>query len=193
MSWKKKPKNDLREYWKNEKFDCDKEFLIYQYLCRNIRCKAKINKIEENNRFKDYKSWRQHILEILNGYSEDTIAEFYHFIKLRERLCDIDMGMHISTCVPLIVAFVGGILAQGVLEMVKSFSQNNVSNVIVLAIYSIVIVIFGVVLTFTLTFILYVIVSPYVKSKNEASFWADCLEVVEEYIENEKENNKKRR
>lgn len=193
MCRKKKQVNALKEYWEKEKFDSNTEFLYYQCLCGNIKGKTKINKIDEHNRFRDYKSWRQHIEEILKGYDEDKISEFYHFIKLRERQCDIYMGMNLSMFAPFMVALVAGILVQFEMEMVQSFSQNSFSNVIGIIVYSIMFILGAIILVFVLCFALYAVVNPYVKSKNEVNFWTDCLEVVEEYIKNEKENNREKR
>lgn len=171
----------LRKYWREQGFNSSDEFLAYQYLCGNIRSKKKINKMAQNKRFENYESWREHIEEILGQYDRDRRTEFYHFAKLSKRQCDISMGMHTSAFAPFMVALIAGILTQGIVEIVKYYSKNKILSEIEFIVNYIGLILLGALLFFILIIVFYILVIPYIESKNEVSFWADCLEIVEEY------------
>lgn len=180
--WKgKKRENDPNEYWKEMGFDSNEEFLVYQYLCGKLRNK---NKIREEKRFYKYKSWREHVEEIIENYDKETLSEFLHFVELRRRQCDIDIGTHTSILIPLVVAIMASALVEGTLEIIKNPSTTtNVSEsynpdflVIILCIF--VLLILMIIAALGLAFILYNVIDSYIRSKNETSFWEDCLIIV---------------
>lgn len=184
MSRKKKQRNNHEEYWKERGFDSDKEFLIYQYLCGRLKRQSKINKIDKFKRFCTHKSWKEHIEGIVNSYEEAELSEFYHFIKLRERECDIDISASTSLLLPIVVAIIAGMLTQYVISMSSSFTKYQINSwigFIGFIIALILVIIFnGIVIIGGLTYIFYNTLGPYIRSKNKASFWADCLEIIEE-------------
>lgn len=184
--WKrKKQENTPNEYWKGRGFDSEEEFLIYRYLCGDLRNK---NKIKEEKRFYKYKSWCEHVKRIIENYDEEAMSEFLHFVELKRRQCDINMGMHTSIFIPLVVAITSSGLIECILEIMKNPSATtNVSEsynldffmiILCIIVYSILMVIS----VFGLVFILYNIIDPYIKSKNETSFWEDCLIIVKNKI-----------
>lgn len=186
---RKKQENIPKEYWKKKGFDSDKEFVIYQNLCGNLKAKKKI---EKEKQFYKYMSWREYVEEKIEKYDEETLTEFYHFIKLKRRQCDIDTGMHISIFIPLVVAVISNGIVQCVIEtMINLYSPENASgnydlNVLglILGIAAMSVLMF--ILGLSMYFLLRDVMDPYVKSKNETSFWEDCLEIVKNKIEKEK-------
>lgn len=180
--WKgKKQEKNPNEYWKGKGFDSNEEFLIYQYLCGNLRKK---NKISEEKRFNKYKSWCEHVEEIIENYDKETLSEFFHFVELRRRQCDIDIGMHTSIFIPLVVAVIASGFVGSILEVIKNpstttnVSESYNSDFLVIILSIIIFLILMIILVFGLVFILYNIIDPYIKSKNETSFWEDCLVIV---------------
>ena len=174
MSRKNKQINNREEYWRKKGFDSNREFLIYQYLCGRLRRQSKINKIDKSKQFRTYKSWKEHIEGIVNAYKEDELSEFYHFIILRERACDIDISVSTSLLLPIVVALIGGIVAQNVIYMlisVMEFKANNLLEFIaaIIVLFFVVMVVF-----FIMVIIFREVLLPYIKSKNETSFWSDC-------------------
>lgn len=177
----------LRKYWKDTKgFDSNEEFQIYQYLCGNLKEKA-AKKIDEKKKFKKYKTWREHVEELLKDWDNDTLSEFYHFIKLERRYCDIDMGMHTSFAMPFVITITAGalipwLLNSDFLEGIEIQQMGIIEQFFMFILFLVIIYIFAIVLAFTIVSIL----SPYVKSKNEMVFWEDYLEIVESKMESRK-------
>ncbi len=180
--WKeKKQEKSPNEYWKGKGFDSNEEFLIYRYLCGNLRNK---NKVKDEKRFYKYKSWREHVESIIEDYDEETISEFLHFVELKRRQCDINIGMHTSIFIPLIVAITSSGLVGSALEAIKnqgtttSVSESYNFDLLVIILCALILLIIIIIFTFSLVFILYNAIDPYIKSKNETSFWEDCLIIV---------------
>lgn len=186
MSRKRKQRNRLEEYWKERGFDGDKEFLIYQYLCGSLRGKAKINKIDKSKQFTKYESWKEHIEGIIMAYKGDELSEFYHFIRLRERECDIDINISTSLMWPIVAAIVSGIIAQNAIEMLMSFAKYKITNWIEFMAFSIVLIFSVIMVFFCITVLFYNTLGSYIKPKNKASFWSDCLEIIEEQYKKER-------
>ncbi len=182
MNIKKKQRNNYEEYWKKRGFDSNKEFLIYRYLCGKSRRWPKINKIGKSELFRTYESWKEHIEGIINNYEEDKLSEFYHFVKLKERACDIDISVSASFLLPFIVALIAGMTAPELMKGLMSYAEYKINNwiefiaVMIGFIISIMIIFAGTVI------ILREVLLPYITSKKETSFWKDCLEIVEEKL-----------
>lgn len=182
MNRKKKQRNNYEEYWKKRGFDSNKEFLIYQYLCGKSRRWPKINKIDKSELFHTYESWKKHIEGIINTYEEDKLSEFYHFVKLRERACDIDISVSASFLLPFIVALITGITAPDLMKGLMSFAEYKINNWIEFIAVMIGLSIFIMIIFVGMVIILNKVLLPYITSKKETSFWKDCLEIVEEKL-----------
>lgn len=186
MCKRKKRENIPNDYWKKKGFDCNEEFLIYQYLCGNLKNK---NKIKVEKRFYKYKSWREYVEKTIVNYDQETLLEFLHFVELKRRQCDIDTGMHTAILIPLAVAMTSSGIVGSILEVIKdSNTTTNVSgsySANFLTIILLILIIAVILITFFcgLYFILYNIIEPYIKSKNETSFWEDCLIIVKNKLE----------
>ena len=186
--WKgKKARKTPNEYWKGKGFDSNEEFLIYRYLCGDLRNK---NKVKEEKRFYKYKSWREHVEEIIENYDKETLSEFLHFVELRRRQCDIDIGMHTSIIIPLVVAIISSGLVGSIFEVIKNpstttnVSESYNSDFLVIIFCIFILLVLMIIFVFGLVFILYNIIDPYIKSKNETSFWEDCLIIVRNKMKN---------
>lgn len=157
MNRKKKQRKYLEEYWKKKGFDSEKELLIYQYLCNELG-DWKAKKIEKEYQFREYKLWREHIECIVQNYKEDELIEFYHFIRLKERQCDTNVGIHTLLQIPFVVALVAGVF------------MSNLDKVFQL-----------ILIGFPVWFMIFNnVLAPYIYFKHKASFWSDCLEIIEE-------------
>ena len=126
----------------------------------------------------------------IENYDKETLSEFLHFVELRRRQCDIDVGMHTSILIPLVVAIMASTLAGGILEVIKNPSTTtNVSesynlNFLVIILYVFALLMLMIIITLGLVFILYNVIDPYIRSKNETSFWEDCLIIVKDKMKN---------
>lgn len=178
---RRKQKNIQKKYWSGKGFDSNKEFLIYQLLCENLRSRTKIRKIDKTLLFYMHKPWREHIESILNNYDINDMEEFYHFVRLQKRKHDINFGIQTSMMIPLIVALVAGILAPSTLNFI-TYMSNNMSSIYRLTIFFIILIITIFILTLTLVFIFNVALSPYINYKNKIYFWTDCMEIVEDKL-----------
>lgn len=179
---RRKQKNIQKKYWSGKGFDSNKEFLIYQLLCENLRSRTKIRKIDKTLLFYMHKPWREHIESILNNYDNNDMEEFYHFVRLQKRKHDINFGMQTSMMIPLIVALVAGILAPSTLNFI-TFTANNISIFYELAIFFIILIIMMMlILVFMFVVIFNDALSPYIDYKNKIYFWTDCMEIIEDKL-----------
>ncbi|MCM1427713.1 MAG: hypothetical protein NC118_14020 [Eubacterium sp.] len=192
MKNKKKNRYNPRGYWKeHHKFDSNEEFLIYQYLCGNIKKKEE-KKLSKEKKFQKYKAWRQHVEKFVSQFNNDndTLLEFYHFIKLEARHCNNEMGLNTHFAMPFVVAVVSGGIIPWLLN--SGFSQKEqviqgtvLEQVLMYIILLICIyIIAGSIALFLIHFLL-----EYINSKNEAAFWGDYLEIIEEKVQEKERKN----
>ncbi len=195
MRQRKKVVYKPKEYWKNAiGFDIKKEFLIYQFLCGKLRWAREVKKIDEEKRFTEYKSWRKYVEGNLTECDTDRLMEFYHFLKLREIECNIDIGMDTSLWLPVMVTLFAGIMVQCILMMseagtsidfgfIQELMQKGLSGILWACIGLIVILFFIVIILAFVTLmplvLLYTVVKPHIKSKYMIAFWRDYLEITE--------------
>lgn len=188
---KKKQENNPRRYWKEKGFDSDEEYKIYQFVCGRLSLRGK-RKINKEKQFYGYKSWQMHIEEIIECFEGELLSEFYRYIMLNRRQCDIDIDMHTSIYIPLIVAMTSGGLVQCVIgiatnsNVTASTLHGSGSSVLMGLLCAIILFIFMVLLGVGLCIIFYSLIDPYIKSKNETCFWEDCLEIVNNKMEEDK-------
>lgn len=180
MKNNKKNKYNPRQYWKKKiGFDSKEELLIYQYLCGNIR-KKDAKRLDESKKFQEYKTWRQHVEEILKKCDTNELEEFFRFAKSNARVCDNDMGIYVYLGWPLAASLIGGAFIPRLLDIalsedVKIQQFTGWESVVLLVIYFFAICIF-----FSAIFcLLIVFLKGYINAKNNTSFWEDCLEIIE--------------
>ena len=166
MRQRKKLVYKPKEYWKNAiGFDIKKEFLIYQFLCGKLRWARQVKKIDEEKRFTEYKSWRKYVEGNLTECDADRLMEFYHFLKLREIECNINMGTDTSLWIPVMVALFSGIIVQCVFMMseagisidfgfIQELMQKGLSGILGACIGIIVILVFIVIIFGSVTLML---------------------------------------
>ena len=195
MRQRKKLVYKPKEYWKNAiGFDIKKEFQIYQYLCGKLRWAREVKKIDEEKRFTEYKSWRKYVEGNLTKCDADRLMEFYHFLKLREMECNIDIGMDTSLWLPVMVALCAGIIVQCVFMMseadisidfgfIQELMQKGLLGIFGACIGIIVILLFCVIIVAFVILMplvsLYTVVKPHIISKYMIAFWRDYLEITE--------------
>ena len=188
--------NPMR-FWKMKiGFDVNEEVRIYRYLCGSLRSKREIEAIDVEKRFKTYKLWREYVVAQLQECDDETLYEFYHFLRLKETQCDIGMGVFTSFFGPIFVSIITGLLVQ----MLISFTTKEYfSSVTIESLFSLqtvgerIVAIFGIIIALVIVFILggliamavfFAIVKtfldPYIETKYEVTFWRDYLEIVEE-------------
>lgn len=200
MKHKKYLAYNPKEYWKKEiGFDVDKEFVIYQYLCGNLKAARKIKRIEEDKRFREYKSWRKHAEEIIRKCDAETLREFFHFLKLQDMECNIDVGMHTSMITPFFVALLGGELIQVVIQLgsaisdqmdftpvLQVMSKGGIESALALiaaAILFCFFIGFTAILVTAVIFPFGFVWKRYIRSKYLTAFWRDYLDITKAVIE----------
>lgn len=190
MKKEKQNKYNPRQYWKDKiGFDSKEELLIYQYLCGNIR-KKDAKRLDESKKFQEYKTWRQHVEEILNECDIDELEEFFHFVKSNSRICDNDMGMHVYLALPLSSSIVGGAFMPRLLDLAwdKNIQLQQYTFGESVALFAISVLAICIIFLAILWFLMFFL-KGYINSKNEIVFWEDYLEIVEDKM-NETTMNK---
>ena len=194
MKKRKKLVYKPKAYWKETVgFDIEKEFEIYKYLCGTLRSKRKINRIDEQKRFRKYNLWKKYVEETLQKCDVEQLEEFYHFLKLNKMECEMDGGMNTSLLVPLIVALISGVLVQSVFSIEKVTilipSEFNYS----LGVYvvgSVILYILGTLLAGAMLMgAFWAAMKPFIKNKYRMAFWRDYIGIVKAAI---KEKNKQK-
>lgn len=188
MKKRKKLVYKPKAYWKETVgFDIEKEFEIYKYLCGTLRSKRKINRIDEQKRFRKYKLWNKYVEETLQKCDVEQLGEFYHFLKLNEMECEMDGGMNTSLLVPLIVALISGVLVQSVFstEEVASLRSGELNDILgVYVVGSVILYILGTLLAGAMLMVsFWVVMKPFIKNKYRMAFWRDYIEIVESVIQ----------
>lgn len=188
------------KYWEQEMHFCGKkEFLIYQYLCGDLKGN-KIKKVEENLRYTSYSKWNEHVKDIIKGKEKSKIEEFYHFLRHKKRLCDITDGLISVLAMPVTVAILAGYLVSQIAdpEIPQLLNVSEIASVcggsgflqkiVVLVIYISIVLILGSVIVVFIVLPLYLLLSYIVKTffvtKQEILFWEDLIEIVKKELKN---------
>ncbi len=175
-----KHKYNPKQYWKNKiGFDCNKELLIYQYLCGTIT-RRKIKQLDEAEKFHEYKAWKNHVKKSFTSCDNDSISEFYHFIKSNARSSNNILEIYTHFALPLIVTviaswFIPKLLDSAILNDLQIQLFSFLERFILLAIYSVLLIISF----FIIAYLFIYSMRDYLNSKNEAVFWDDYLEIIE--------------
>lgn len=179
MKNNKKNKYNPRQYWKKKiGFDSKEELLIYQYLCGNIR-KKDAKRLDESKKFQEYKTWRQHVEEILKKCDTDELEEFFRFAKSNARVCDNDMGMHVYLALPLAVSMTGAIMLR-LFELILSVNtQIHQYTGLKAAALFILLLMMSFASILIMARLLLFFWRKYINSRSEKGFWADYLEIIE--------------
>lgn len=182
-----KEKYNPKQYWKGKiGFDSNKEMLIYQYLCGNIK-KSKLKQLDDTKKFREYKQWKEYVEKILLNCNDNDLLEFYRFIKQQARLCNNILGMHTNFALPLVVSIIACWFIPKLLDTVAysnmQMQQSSfLENIILFAICSLAIIIsFLIVACFFIYFL-----GDYINSKRESVFWEDYLEIIVAEIDKRK-------
>lgn len=175
-----KHKYNPKQYWKNKiGFDCNKELLIYQYLCGTIK-RRKVKQLDEAEKFQEYKTWKNHVKKSFTSCDNDNLLEFYHFIKSNARSCNNILETYTHFALPLIIAviaswFITKLLDSAILNDSQMQSSSFLEQFIVFAINSVLIILSFLIIAFLFIYFM----KDYFNSKNEAVFWKDYLEIIE--------------
>lgn len=175
-----KHKYNPKQYWKDKiGFDCNKELLIYQYLCGTIK-KRKIKQLDDTKRFQEYKTWKSHVENSFPNLDNDNLVEFYHFIKSNARSYDNILDIYTHWALPFIIAvfatwFIPKLLDSAIHNDVQAQSFSFLEQIIFLVIYSVVIIICFLLIAYPFIYIM----RDYTNSKNVCAFWEDYLEIIE--------------
>ena len=69
-------------YW-DKHFDFKEEFMIYQYLCGNLKKKRTRKKVKE--KFIYYKDWKHYVKEKYKEMDEQLLQEFLRYLNTKKR------------------------------------------------------------------------------------------------------------
>lgn len=200
MKQNDKQEASLQSIWRSG-FNENKEFKIYQYLCRNLKGKKEKNNIEDNKKFKTYQEWRNYVDDFLEKLDIDALIEFSHFLRHRKREDEIDDKIMRLFLMPLFVA----IFASGSVSIISNKINLNmdplslripqeinfIMYLLFIAIEILVLVVIGgfiFISVAAITWLIYeALIKQMVESYFKSYFWTDYLEIVEDAIQSRKE------
>lgn len=182
-----KEKYNPKQYWKEKlEFDSDKEILIYQYVCGNIK-RNKLKHLDQTKRYREYRAWKEHVEAIIQSCDNDNLLEFYHFIKFKARICNNIIGIHTYFAIPFSISIIAGWFIPKLLDLnplndIQMQQFTFVERIILLSVYCFTFFVFLMIIAFS--FIHFI--KEYINAKNEIGFWEDYLEIIDAEIEKRK-------
>lgn len=112
-------RRDFNEVEKSLGFDSQKEVKKYNYLC--TRKTKKLNKEEQ---FTSFHSWKEHIKAKYNDCTKEQLEELSRFLKLGERNCKDTIAI-CCTLFPVILSIGINLLINIFSASVMSFGNNT--------------------------------------------------------------------
>lgn len=117
---KNKSKNLLYnpgEYWKKEfKYNFDKEFETYEFVCGELNKKQQ-EKVSNERRFSSYSAWEEYVKGLYEDKDSNKLKEFWHYLNHRNRVDTAFRGAFYSIILTIIGTQLFSLLFSKLMEL----------------------------------------------------------------------------